>query len=120
MCDPGRMIQLVCRFRADDDGFDERSSAALALLAAQPTCLRLLFARSTEDPAVRVLTAEFASFPAYRSALSPFEVRTVVIPFLSEAEPSTSSVLEVVLHGVDGRLVELDTVVDPAAVSRAV
>jgi len=111
------MIQLVCRFRAADADFDDRSHAALTLLAAQPTCRRLLFARSTEDPAVRVLTAEFDTFSGYRSALSPFDVRTVVIPFLSEAEPASSSVLEVVLEGVAGVLVELETVVDPAAVS---
>lgn len=117
-CDPDQMIQLLCRFRAADQHFESRARPALELLAAQPTCQSLRFARSTEDASVWVLTAEFDTFAGYRSALSPFDVRTTVVPFLSEAEQSSSGVLEVVLDGRAGALVEHETVVDPTVVAR--
>lgn len=70
--------------------FDHPAPAgALALFAAQPTCDRLTFARSTDQVDRYVLVAEFADVPAYRRALSPFEVRTTVIPWLSTALPGS-------------------------------
>ncbi|MDQ6656897.1 MAG: antibiotic biosynthesis monooxygenase, partial [Actinomycetota bacterium] len=57
--------------------------AALAMLAGRPTCLRLVFAQSTDEVDRYVLVAEFAGASAYRQALSPFEVRTTVVPWLS-------------------------------------
>lgn len=108
------VIQLVCRFRAQDAGFTGRARAAVALLSAQPTCDWVRLARSTEDARAWVLTAEFPSFAGYRRALSPMDVRIAVIPFLSEADQQQSSVLEVVLSGQHGLLTDHDTVVDPA------
>lgn len=60
-------------------------SGAVELLAAQPTCARLRFARATDVPDRWTLVAEFAGAAAYRAALSPFDVRTTVIPWLSTA-----------------------------------
>lgn len=60
---------------------------ALAMLAAQPSCGRFIFARSTDEVGRYVLIAEFADASAYRRALAPFEVRTTVIPWLSAALP---------------------------------
>ncbi len=62
---------------------------ALAMLAAQPTCLRVVFARSTDEVDRYVLVAEFADAASYRRALSPFDVRTTVIPWLSTAQPGS-------------------------------
>jgi hypothetical protein len=110
------VIQLVCRFRVRDPEFAGRARAAVALLSAQPTCEQVRLARSTEDPRSWVLTAEFPSFAGYRRALSPFDVRTTVIPFLSEADQQTSGVVEVTLTGYRGVLTEHETVVDPAEI----
>lgn len=57
----------------------------LELFAAQPSCDRLIFARSTDDIGRYVLIAEFSHVAGYRQALSPFDVRTTVIPWLSTA-----------------------------------
>ena len=87
---------------------------AVALLAAQPTCRRLRFARSTETADERVLVAEFDSAADYRRALSPFDVRTLVVPWLSAARVEPSGVYEVGWTADDGVLTELPpTVPDP-------
>ncbi len=109
------MIQLICRFVSPAEGFEQRSRYAVALLSAQPTCDRVSLARSTEDAGRWTLTAEFPSFSGYRAALSPFDVRIVVIPFLSEADQTGSGVLEVVLTALDGELTEHESVVDLSA-----
>ncbi len=108
------MIQLVCFFDSAEPGFLDRARPVLALLNSQPACLSLRMSRSTEDPHRWVLTAEFPSFAGYRGALSPFDVRTLVIPFLSEADQSSAAVLEVALSGVDGVLTEHELLVDHA------
>ena len=68
---------------------------AVALLAAQPTARWVRWAGSTEEAGHRVLVAEFASAADYRRALSPFDVRMTVVPWLSGAEITTSGVFEV-------------------------
>ncbi len=108
------MIQLICRFSQPGDNFWTRARAATALLSAQPTCLGVRMARSTEDPAVWILSAGFRSFAGYRAALGPFDVRTTVIPFLSEADQELSGVLEVLLEALDGVLIETVPTVGPA------
>ncbi|GAA1999946.1 hypothetical protein JL107_00300 [Nakamurella flavida] len=74
---------------------DAADRAAVALLAAQPSTRWLRWAGSTEEAGHRVLVAEFASAADYRRALSPFEVRMTVVPWLSGAEIETSGVFEV-------------------------
>lgn len=73
---------------------------ALEALAAQPGCQRLRLAAATDTPGRYVLTAEFATAGDYRAALSPFDVRTRLVPWLSTAE-SGAGVFEV-LAAADG------------------
>ena len=86
---------LVCRYDVDPAGTDDflaRARRAVALLAAQRGCRGVELARATESPTRWVLVATFASAADYRRALSPFEVREHVVPFLSAArtdEPAT-------------------------------
>jgi hypothetical protein len=110
------MILLVCRFAGAAADFLDTAREPVGLLAAQPTCRNVRLARSTDDAAVWTLTAEFDSVPAYRRALSPFDVRTVVVPFLSTAEQHTSGVFEVALSaGADpaAPLTESTLLVEP-------
>ena len=85
----------------------------LALLAASPECLRLRFARSTDVAGCFVLVAEFASAAQYRRALSPWPMRTVVVPWLSTADVDTSAVHEVLLAAEHGRLTTSEPTVTP-------
>lgn len=87
-------VLLVCRFGApaDPTSFLARARRALELLTAAPGCLGGELGRAVDDPDRWVLTVRFASVDAYRRSLGPFEVRTHVVPLLSEAladEPST-------------------------------
>jgi len=106
-----RVFLLVAHF---DPPADPHDLAAVELLAAQPTCRRLRFARSTETADERVLVAEFDSAADYRRALSPFDVRTLVVPWLSGARVQPSGVYEVASTADDGVLIVLPpTVPDP-------
>ena len=107
------MITLLCRFVGTSPGFLDEARAPAALLAAQPTCTSARLARSTDDAGVWILTAEFDSVPGYRRALSPFDVRTTVVPFLSTAEQGTSGVFEVAVSADTGRVREHELLVDP-------
>lgn len=89
----------------------------VALLAAQPQTTWLRWAQSTEEPARSVLVAQFASAAEYRRALAGFDVRTIVVPWLSSAEVTVSGVYEVVAtadrtgSADDGALVLAETTV---------
>ena len=85
---------LVCRF--DDAGGDflDRARHAVGLLARQPGCERVEFARAVEEPGQWVLVAVFASLTDYRRALQPFEVREHVVPFLSAARTDAPATFE--------------------------
>lgn len=82
-----QLFLLVARFSASPP------AGVLELLSAQPSCLRLRFVRATDpaDDGSRpwTLVAEFAGAAAYRAALSPFDVRTTVIPWLATALPGS-------------------------------
>ncbi|SER64007.1 antibiotic biosynthesis monooxygenase family protein [Actinokineospora terrae] len=98
-------VLLIARFTAAEvEPFVERVRVALELLLAQPGCQRALLARSTEAADRWVLTVEFASVSAYRRALSPFDVRTHVIPLLAEADTTEPAAYEVVLEGQPGEV----------------
>ena len=124
------MFVLVAHFRLDDDDGDgdrdgggsdggppsavpPEAAEPLALLAASPECLRLRFARSTDVAGRFVLVAEFASAAQYRRALSPWPMRTVVVPWLSTADVDTSAVHEVLLAAEHGRLTTSEPTVTP-------
>lgn len=81
---------LVCRFTPGtspevQEAFLERARVALALLADQPGCRGLELGTAVEEPGRWVLVASFDSVTAYRRALTPFDVREHVVPWLSEA-----------------------------------
>lgn len=110
------MFVLVAHFRTagSPEAIPESAAEPLTMLATSPECRRLSFARSTESAERFVLVAEFESAASYRRALSPWPVRTVVIPWLSEADQSTSEVSEVMLSAVDGAVTVWDpTVPEP-------
>ncbi|MBM7772570.1 hypothetical protein JOD54_002774 [Actinokineospora baliensis] len=104
---PGKVLPvlLIAKFTtADAEPFTARAKQALELLLAQPGCLRGLLARSTDTADLWVLTVEFASVSAYRRALSPFDVRTHVIPLLAEADTTEPAAYEVVLEAAPGEV----------------
>ncbi|MCD2196344.1 antibiotic biosynthesis monooxygenase [Actinomycetospora endophytica] len=88
---------LVCRYGPEEivepeGDFLARARHAVGLLARQPGCERVEFGRAVEAPGEWVLVAVFASLTDYRRALSPFDVREHVVPFLAAArtdEPAT-------------------------------
>lgn len=108
---------LVCRYRvaaADADAFTARARRAIELLTAQPGCRQATLARATEDGETWLLVAEFDSVNAYRRALSPFDVREHVIPFLSEPDRAGTggpSTFESLLIGADGAVTERPSVI---------
>ncbi|GAA2675801.1 MULTISPECIES: antibiotic biosynthesis monooxygenase family protein [Actinosynnema] len=98
---------LVCRFDVPEEAaeqFTARAAEALALLTAQPGCLRADLARSMDEPDRYALTAEFESVVAYRRALSPFPVREAVVPLLSEAIAEQSGTYEPLLAASGGEV----------------
>ncbi|WP_226363942.1 antibiotic biosynthesis monooxygenase family protein [Pseudonocardia abyssalis] len=90
---------LLCRFAvdpADAPDFLARGTRALELLTAAEGALDGRLGRSVDDPGRWVLAVRFTSVDAYRRALSPFPVRELVVPLLSEAladEPATYETL---------------------------
>lgn len=102
---------LVCRFRPPDAAaaavLVRRAGHAIELLTAQPGCLEATLAQATDDPAAWLLTARFASVAAYRRAMSPFPVREHVAPLLAEALTDEPAVYEPRLHGTDGAVAEI-------------
>ncbi len=90
---------LIARFTVTEpQQFTDRAQRALELLLAQPGCVRGLLTRSTESDAAWLLTVEFSSVSTYRRSLSPFDVRTHVIPFLAEADSTEPAAYEVVVE----------------------
>ncbi len=112
------MFLLVAHFQlpeSSDGAIGEGAGEALDMLAAAVECRRVYFARSTEKAGRFVLTAEFDSAAAYRRSLSPWPMRTVVVPWLSTAELECSEVNEVLYSAVDGTVCRHDpTVTDPS------
>jgi hypothetical protein len=89
-------VLLVCRWGPDETGADflDRARRAIGLLARQPGCERVELARAVEAPGEWVLVAVFASLTDYRRALSPFDVREHVVPFLSSAWTDRTATFE--------------------------
>ena len=87
---------LVCRWGPDETGGDflDRARRAVGLLARQPGCERVELGRAVESPGEWVLVAVFASLTDYRRALSPFEVREHVVPFLAAARTDQAATFE--------------------------
>ncbi|MGW0518209.1 antibiotic biosynthesis monooxygenase family protein [Crossiella sp. NPDC003009] len=105
---------LVCRFavpEAEVEDFLARAKHALELLTKGPHCRRGRLARSTDEADRWVLLAEFDSVPAYRKALSPFEVREHVIPLLSQALADEPAAYEELWDATNGTADRRDSLV---------
>jgi len=90
------------------------ASEPLTMLSASPECRRLHFAHSTESAERFVLIAEFDSAASYRRSLSPWPMRSVVIPWLATAVLDASEVNEVLWSAADGEVSVFEpTVPDP-------
>jgi hypothetical protein len=98
-------VLLVCRFAvptAEAEAFQARAERALRLLTASAGCRGAELGRAIDEPDRWVLTARFDSVPAYRRALSPFDVREHVVPLLSEALPDEPATYELLLDASAG------------------
>lgn len=96
---------LLCRFDVPAErisGFLDDAERALTLLTGRPGCLGGELARATEEADTWVLTIRFESVVAYRRAMSGFEVREHVIPFLSTARVEQPAAYELVITAADG------------------
>ncbi|MFC0113235.1 antibiotic biosynthesis monooxygenase family protein [Kibdelosporangium aridum] len=93
---------LVCGFTVPDSDsaeFSAQATRAVELLTAQPGCVRAVIGRSADEPDQWALTVEFTSVVAYRRAMSPFDVREHVIPFLSRGNASAYEILATATDG---------------------
>ena len=103
---------LVCPLAQDAvPDLADRAARAAVLLSAQPGCRWVEVGRSVDEPREWVLVARFESVPAYRRALSPFDVREHVVPLLSlvgqgERTGALPATYETLLEAVDGTLRE--------------
>jgi hypothetical protein len=105
-------VLLVCRFAVpptEAPAFAARVRHALELLGAARGCRGGEAGRAVDDPERWVLTVRFDSVDAYRRALSPFPVREHVVPLLSEALADEPSAYETLLTGLDGVVVERES-----------
>jgi quinol monooxygenase YgiN len=94
-------VLLVCRFTVPQERvaeFIEQAGRALDLLQAQPGCVHGTLGRSTDDDDRFVLTVLFESVTAYRRSMSPFAVRELVVPLLSQADNDGPSAFEVLVE----------------------
>lgn len=92
---------LVCRFTVAQERvaeFVEQAGRALDLLQAQPGCVHGTLGRSTDDDDRFVLSVLFESVTAYRRSMSPFPVRELVVPLLSQADNDGPSAFEVLVE----------------------
>ena len=84
---------VVARFAVPADqgaAFGEQARAAIAILAERPGFVSASIGQATDEVALRVIISRWTGIGAYRRALSNFDVKLSVIPFLSLAidEPS--------------------------------
>ncbi|ALG07563.1 antibiotic biosynthesis monooxygenase family protein [Kibdelosporangium phytohabitans] len=101
---------LVCGFtvpETESAEFSADAAKAMRLLTAQAGCVRAVLGHSADDPDRWALTVEFASVVAYRRAMSPFDVREHVIPFLSRGDASAYEVHTTATDGQAGNRVSV-------------
>jgi quinol monooxygenase YgiN len=92
-------VIVVSRFRVaegETGAFRDDLERARGALAAQPGYLSGRIGRNVDDPALWVLTTEWAGPGAYRRALSSYDVKQTAVPTLSRAidEPSAYEPVE--------------------------
>ena len=87
------------RFDVTDDGFPQRATAALDVLAGRPGFVRGRVGRSLDDPSVWLLSTEWDSVGSYRRSLSSYDVKVVATTLLAEGRDEISAFE--VLHAAD-------------------
>lgn len=95
---PIAALVVVSRFRVEAHArgrFLEDAARAMDALGAQPGCLALSLAQSTDEAELLLLRSEWIGVGAYRRALSAFDVKVNAVPLLSSAidEPSAYEVI---------------------------
>ena len=98
---------VVTRYRvAEHQGgaFLDEARAALTALSERPGFVRGYLGRSTDDPALWVLSTEWQGVGAYRRALSSYDVKMRATSVLQRAvdEPSAFEVFESISGGERG------------------
>ena len=97
---PAPGLIVISRFRVEADQvaeFAANSRHAISVLATCNGFIEALVGQSTDEPDLLTITSRWQHVGAYRRALSTFEVKVSVIPFLSLAIDE-SSAYEIVHH----------------------
>jgi hypothetical protein len=92
-------VFVVIRFRVAEGAqgeFSERLGAAVEVLSRQKGFVAARTGRNVDDPELLALSMEWVNVGSYRRALSPYEVKLVAVPLLSQAidEPTAYEVLD--------------------------
>jgi hypothetical protein len=92
-------VFVVIRFRVAEAGqgeFGERLAAAVEVLSRQKGFVAARTGWNVDDPELLALSMEWVNVGSYRRALSPYEVKMVAVPLLSEAidEPTAYEVFQ--------------------------
>lgn len=90
---------VVIRFKVAEGAqgeFGERLAAAVEVLSRQKGFVAARTGRNVDDPELLALSMEWVNVGSYRRALSPYEVKMVAVPLLSQAidEPTAYEVLD--------------------------
>lgn len=80
---------------ADGDRFLDTARDALAALSARPGFVRGSIGRAVDEPALWLVSTQWADIGSYRRALSDHDVKVRAVPLLSTAvdEPTAYEVL---------------------------
>jgi quinol monooxygenase YgiN len=92
-------VFVVIRFKVGESAqgeFAERLAAAVEVLSRQKGFVAARTGRNVDDPELLALSMEWENVGSYRRALSPYEVKMVAVPLLSQAvdEPTAYESLE--------------------------
>lgn len=95
---PNTAVLVISRFRVPREkavDFAKEARSAIAVLADSAGFIDASLGQATDDETLRVITTRWIGVGAYRKALSRYEVKLSVIPFLSFAvdEPSAFEVV---------------------------
>jgi len=92
---------VVSTLVAREPDFIDRIEESISILSKLPGCITVELARSLDSETDYLLVSRWESVGHYRKALSNFEVKSVVIPFISIC--STDSVTAEVINRADSR-----------------
>lgn len=95
---PGAEVVVISRFsvpQPEAAAFAAQARAAIAVLAESTGFLGGSLGQATDDAGLRLIITRWAGIGAYRKALSRYDVKLSVVPFLSLAvdEPSAYEVV---------------------------